>query len=242
MTVEAVNDAPELTLTAPDHGAAGAHQVDAISAAQASDIDSSQLGGATITLSGAQPNDRLDFEGYALHSENGRVMIGDTGIELVGGGYAAGTLILSGNAAPETYAAVLQSLVLESGDASGLAAGTRNISVTLRDSDGAISVPRSVEVVVDDPPPSHPEARGLTTASDAGATQDLAGSDILLLMADGAMEPGHETGSGWTEQIGAGGHATGAGSHAPIDLSQPGPDHIQPVDELQIDAARSHWT
>ncbi len=242
VTVEAVNDAPELTLTAPDHGAVGAHQVDAISAAQARDIDSSQLGGATITLSGAQPSDRLDFEGYALHSENGRVMIGDTGIELVGGGYAAGALILSGNAAPETYAAVLQSLVLESGDASGLAAGTRNISVTLRDSDGAISLPRSVEVVVDDPPPSHPEARGLTTASDAGATQDLAGSDILLLMADGAMDPGHETGSGWTEQIGAGGHATGPGAHAPIDLAQPASDHIQPVDGLQIDAARSHWT
>lgn len=241
VTIEAVNDAPELTLTAPDHGAAGAHQVDAIRLAQATDIDSSQLRGATITLSGAQPNDRLDFEGYAIHNENGRVMIGDTGIEVVGGGYAAGTLTLSGNAAPGTYATVLQSLVLESGDASGLAAGSRSISVTLRDSDGAVSSPRTVEIVVDDPPlHQQAEARGLTAASDT--TQDLAGSDILLLLAEGAMDPSHEAASGWTEQIDAGGNATTATSHASIDLAQPASDQIQSLDEFQIDAARSHWS
>jgi hypothetical protein len=242
VTIDAVNDAPELALTAAGHAEAGAHQADAISLAQATDIDSSQLGGATITLSGAQPNDRLDFEGYALYSENGRVMIGDTGIEVVGGGYAAGTLTLSGNATPETYAAVLQSLVLESGDASGLAAGSRSISVTLRDSDGAASSPRTVEVIVDDPPPTQAGAHGLTAAADSGTTQDLAGSDILLLMADGATDPSHETASGWTEQIDVGGDATTAASHASIDLAQPASDQIQPIDEFQIDAARSHWS
>ncbi|WP_262272912.1 Ig-like domain-containing protein [Microvirga yunnanensis] len=141
VTIDPVNDAPELSLTAPAHADASAHQTHAIGAARASDIDSPELGGATITLSGGQPNDRLDFDGYALHDQNGHVMIGDTGIEVVGGGYSAGTLTLSGHARPETYAAVLQSLVLESSDASGLAAGSRSISVTLRDSEGATSAP-----------------------------------------------------------------------------------------------------
>ena len=131
VTIEAVNDAPELALTSPDHAEAGAHHAQAIGGAQAEDIDSSHLGGATITLSGAQPGDRLDFEGFVLHEDNGRTMIGDTGIEVVGGGYAAGTgtLTLSGHATPEIYASVLEALVLESGDASGLAAGSRSIGV-----------------------------------------------------------------------------------------------------------------
>ena len=152
VTVEAVNDAPELALASPDHVEAGTHHAQAIGGAAAEDIDSSHLGGATITLSGAQPGDRLDVEGFVLHEDNGRTMIGDTGIEIVGGGYAAGTgtLTLSGHASPEIYASVLEALVLESGDASGLAAGSRSLGVVLVDSEGAASLERSVDVVVDD--------------------------------------------------------------------------------------------
>lgn len=238
VTIAAVNDAPELALTAPAHAEAGAHQADAIGLAQASDIDSPQLGGATITLTGGQPNDRLDFEGYVLHAEDGRVMIGNTGIEIVGGGFSAssGTLTLSGHAAPGTYAAVLQSLVLESENASGLAAGSRSISVTLRDSDGAVSTPTTVEVVVDDLPPGQAHA----PAADFGTTQDLAGSDILLMMAEGGTDPGHAATGTWTDQIGAN-DSTSTASHPPVDLHQPASDHIQPIDDLQIDTARSHW-
>jgi large repetitive protein len=243
VTIDAVNDAPEVLLTAPAHAGAGAHQADAIGLAQVEDIDSPQLGGATITLSGAQPNDRLDFDGYALHSENGRVMIGDTGIEVVGGGYAigTGTLTLSGNANPATYAAVLQSLVLESGDASGLTAGSRSIAVTLRDSDGAASISKTVEVIVDDPPPAQTEAHGLMAAADVGTTRDLSGSDILLLMADGATDPSHGAVGAWTEQIDASDASTTV-SHASANLDQPASDHIQPIDDFQIDTARSHWS
>lgn len=241
VTIDAVNDAPELTLAAPDHAEAGAHQADAMGVVEAKDIDSSQLGGATITLSGAQPSDRLDFEGFVLHEENGRVMIGDTGIEVIGGGYApqTGTLTLSGNAAPDIYSAVLQSLVLESGDASGLAAGSRNIAVTLLDSEGAASVPQTVEVLVDDPAPAPAEAQGFMALS-SGTTQDLAGSDIALLMANNATEPGQGAGA-WTDQIESS-DASAAAPHPSVDLDQPAADHIQPIDDFQIDTARANWS
>jgi hypothetical protein len=241
LTINAVNDAPELTLTAPVHAPAGSHQADAIGLVQAGDVDSSHLAGATVTLSGGQPGDRLDFDGYTLHIEDGRMVIGDTGIEIEGVGHAAGTLTLSGNARPETYAAVLGSLVLESGDASGLAAGSRSISVTLRDSDGATSVPKTVEIVVDEPTPSQTESTGLTADAGSGTTQGLSGSDILLLMTDGAIDPSHGAGGTWTEQIDANDASTTV-SHASLDLEQPAADHIQPIDDLQIDTARSHWS
>jgi hypothetical protein len=204
-------------------------------------VDSSHLAGATVILSGGQPSDRLDFDGYTLHIEDGRMVIGDTGIEIEGVGHAAGALTLSGNARPETYAAVLGSLVLESGDASGLAAGSRSISVTLRDSDGATSVPKTVEIVVDEPTPSQTESTGLTADAGSGTTQDLSGSDILLLMTEGAIDPSHGAGGTWTEQIDANDASTTV-SHASVDLEQPAADHIQPIDDLQIDTARSHWS
>ena len=240
VTVEAVNDAPELALASPNHVEAGTHHAQAIGGAAAEDIDSSHLGGATITLSGAQPGDRLDVEGFVLHEDNGRTMIGDTGIEIVGGGYAAGTgtLTLSGHATPEIYASVLEALVLESGDASGLAAGSRSIGVVLVDSEGAASLERSVDVVVDDV--AH--ASGLAAPMGASGTiQDLAGSDILLLMADGATDPSHGAGAAWTEQVDAG-DAAASGAHPVPDLDQPAADHIQPLDDFQSDASRVQWS
>ena len=240
VTVEAVNDAPELALASPNHVEAGTHHAQAIGGAAAEDIDSSHLGGATITLSGAQPGDRLDVEGFVLHEDNGRTMIGDTGIEIVGGGYAAGTgtLTLSGHATPEIYASVLEALVLESSDASGLAAGSRSIGVVLVDSEGAASLERSVDVVVDDV--AH--ASGLAAPMGASGTiQDLAGSDILLLMADGATDPSHGAGAAWTEQVDAG-DAAASGAHPVPDLDQPAADHIQPLDDFQSDASRVQWS
>ncbi|EIM29743.1 DUF4429 domain-containing protein [Microvirga lotononidis] len=243
VTIDAVNDAPELVLTGPSHAEAGAHHTSAVGLAQAHDVDSLQLGGATVTLTGAQAGDRLDFAGYLLHEENGRVMVGDTGIEVVGGGYASqtGTLTLSGHARPDVYSAVLQSLVLESADANGLAAGSRSIGVTLFDSEGSASTPKTIEVIVDEPPPSPIEAHGLMAAADTGTTQDLSGSDILLLMADGTIDPGHGTAGAWTDQIDIG-HSPEAAPHQPVELDQPVADHVQPIDNLQLESARTHWS
>jgi len=235
VTIAPVNDAPELSLTAAEHAEAGEHQAEVIGTAHATDIDSTQLGGAVITLSGAQPGDRLDLEGFSLHNENGRTMIGDTGIELVGGAYAGetGTLTLSGHASPETYAAVLQSLMLESGAQSGLAAGTRSIGVVLSDSDGAPSTRQSVDVVIDEAEPVAPQGQG------SDAAQNSAGSDIILLMADDEADMSHAATASWTEQIDS--DQSSPASDPVTTLDQPAADHIQTIDDLQVDASRMNW-
>jgi uncharacterized protein YjgD (DUF1641 family)/CTP:molybdopterin cytidylyltransferase MocA len=236
VTIDPVNDAPELTLIAAEHAESGDHQADAIGIVQADDIDSAQLGGAVITLSSAQPGDRLDLDGFTLHNENGHTMIGDTGIELVGGAYAGetGTLTLSGHASPETYAAVLQSLMLESGDQSGLAAGTRSIGVVLIDSDGAASTRQSVDVIVDQTEPVAPQGPGVDAA------QNGAGSDIILLMADEEAEMSHGATGSWTEQID--GDQSSIPSNSAAAFDQPTADNIQAIDDLQADASRMHWS
>jgi hypothetical protein len=241
VVVAAVNDAPDVVLAAPDHASAGAHQADALGGVQAQDIDSTHLGGATITLSGSQPSDRLDIDGFTLHVENGRMMIGDTGIELVGGGYSAasGSVTLIGNASPQTYAAVLQALVLESADASGLAAGTRSIAVTLFDSAGAASTPKTVDVVVDDvvlPGDAH----GFTAAT-ADPVHDNTGADILLLMADDGSDVTHAAMGAWTDQVEPGNVSDPAPSQT-SELDQPVADHVLVVDDFQADLGRANWS
>ncbi|WP_201859135.1 Ig-like domain-containing protein [Microvirga soli] len=236
VTINPVNDAPELILTSGDHADAGDRQADAFGSAHATDIDSTQLDGAVITLSGAQPGDRLDLEGFTLHSEDGRTMIGNTGIELVGGAYAGetGTLTLSGHASPNTYAAVLQSLMLESGEGEGLAAGTRSIGVVLFDSEGAASTRQTVDVVVDEAEPVPPQGQGFE------AMQNGTGSDIILLMADEGGEMNHVATVSWTEQI------DGDPSSNPSDpmttFDQPMADNIQAIDDLQVDTSRMNWS
>jgi len=241
VTANAVNDAPDLAVAGASPVDAGAHQADAFSLVEADDRDSARLGGATITLSGAQPGDSLDLDGYTLHVENGRMMIGDTGIEVVGGGFAAGTLTLSGQAPPETYAAVLQSLVLESGHASGLAAGSRTIAVTLFDSEGAASTQRSVDVIVDEAEPPPAPAHASAAAASSQQTQSDAGMDYLVLMSDDTQEAGASEAGSWTEQIDSDG-APEPGTQAAADFSQPAPDPGQGIDPLQVEANRVHWT
>ncbi|WP_414473150.1 DUF4429 domain-containing protein [Microvirga sp. M2] len=243
VTVTPVNDAPEVSLTAPGHSDAGSHAVSAIGGVQAEDVDSTHLSGATVTLSGGLSGDRLDFEGFALHHENGHVMIGDTGIELVGGGYdpATGSLSLSGSAPPDTYAAVLRALVLENPDGTGLAAGTRSIGVTLVDQEGAASVPKTVDVIVDDvaPGPGGPGGHGFAAASFEPA-QDHLGSDVLLLIAESGSETA-DAGGPWTEHLDQGpDHA--AVPHAPADLDHPGSDQIQPINDFHVEIGRVNWS
>jgi hypothetical protein len=244
VTIGAVNDAPELALTAPGHAEAGVHSADAFGTVQAHDIDSAQLGGATITLSGAHPDDKLDFEGFTLHDQGGHLMIGDTGIEVVGGGYdsSSGSLTLSGNASPETYATVLQSLVLDSGDASGLGAGTRSIGVTLFDQEGAASVERMVDVVVDAPAPVQMEAAhaDITAAGLAAPMQDNTAADLLLLMPETGNEATDSSTGAWTDQVDHGNVASDS-SHATTGLDQPPSDQIQPITDFHADIGRVSW-
>ncbi|MBO1079919.1 Ig-like domain-containing protein [Roseomonas haemaphysalidis] len=155
VTLAAVNDAPVLSLVAAPPAAGGTAEAPVLAQVQAQDVDSPQLGGAVVTLSGGQGGDHLGFDGFNLHRTDGHLMIGDTGIELLQGGFDAGSgrLVLHGAAPPETYAAVLQSMVLETAAPGGLVAGERSVSVQLQDSGGAESTWHSVTLAVQPPPP-----------------------------------------------------------------------------------------
>jgi hypothetical protein len=168
-------------------------------------------------------------------------MIGGTGIELVGGAYAdeSGTLTLSGHASPETYAAVLQSLMLEIGDRSGLAAGTRSIGVVLFDSDGASSAPQSVDVVVDEPEPMEAQGQGIGAAG-FETTYDGTYTDIALLTSDDGSDVSHESSGSWIELTD--GSSTPANTPPPIELDQPVSENVQIMDDFQADLGRVNWS
>jgi Ca2+-binding RTX toxin-like protein len=238
------NAPPELTLTAAEHSYAGAQQADAVGFVHAEDVDSPELGGATITLFQPQPGDKLDLDGFILRNEDGRTMIGDTGIEMVGGAYASGstTLTLSGHAPPETYAAVLQSLVLESGDGSSLTPGTRSIGVTLVDSAGAASTQKIVDIVIDDTQPTaQSDGEGFAAAAPPQTMQGTAGTDILLLMADdGSWANNGGTGS-WVDQTESS-DAPDTGSYSATEFDQPVSEPIQPLDDFQTELGRVNWS
>ncbi|WP_304119238.1 Ig-like domain-containing protein, partial [Mycolicibacterium bacteremicum] len=94
------------------------------------DADSSQLSGATVTITGADPGDQLTFTG-----SNG-----------ITGAYADGVLTLTGNASAAAYRAVLQSVSFTT-DATGLL-GLRTVTWSVTDDEGASSLPGVTEVVV----------------------------------------------------------------------------------------------
>jgi hypothetical protein len=226
VSIAAVNDAPTLVLSpAGQAGLAGAHGAALLGEARVADIDSAQLSGAVVTLGGARPGDSLDFDGHALHVAEGRSMIGDTGIELVNGGYdaASGQLTLRGAAAPEVYSALLRSLVLENAGPEGLAAGDRSVTVTVRDSEGAEAVRHSVTLAVEVPPPPSPPPEPAPEVDPQAAA-----AEAVVLAAQDAFA-GHA--ADWTGQLHAGPWAKAHPADAAMDpaahVTLPGEDlHI----------------
>ncbi|WP_120009542.1 hypothetical protein [Teichococcus vastitatis] len=255
LTMTAVSDAPVLELATAIHGAAGSDSTPALGGAQASDVDSTVLAGATIILAGALEGDQLDLAGFALASQNGRLMIGDTGIEVVGGAYDAGTgiLRLSGPATPGVYAAVLQALVLEN-STGALSAGTRTISVTLTDGGGAASAQQSVALAVGAANPDEVEGHSFVGTAASETMTGGTGADLFLISAGG----GHDIidgGTGaWTDQIelvaagapGAGTWTLEIETPAAVTLSQdqamafdqPVSGHIHFADGTEVDFSR----
>jgi hypothetical protein len=140
ITIDAVNDAPVLLVTQAAGTTAGAAAASLVGSVTATDIDGDPVAGAIVSLgAGHQPDDAIMVQGYALHAVGGRTMIGDTGIELVGGGFdsASGRLELAGAAPQATYQAVLAALVLVNANGGALEAGDRSITIALRDPSGA---------------------------------------------------------------------------------------------------------
>ncbi|WP_137176367.1 Ig-like domain-containing protein [Roseomonas sp. AR75] len=140
VTITPENDAPVLTLAAATEAATGQQRAVILADAAITDVDSPRMGSATVTLAGAEEGDGLVFEGYDIREEDGRSLLGDTGIAMTRA--PDGTVTLSGPAAAGTYERVLESLAIE--NPAGLSAGTRGIAVTLRDEDGAAAGTRSV--------------------------------------------------------------------------------------------------
>jgi hypothetical protein len=205
VSIAAVNDAPTLVLTLAAHpGQAGAPGALVLGGAHAADLDSARLSGAAVTLAGAQDGDSLVLDGYALHRTEGRTMIGDTGIELVHGGFNAGSgqLILHGVADPDTYSAVLQSLVLENAGPAGLATGSRSVTVAVRDSEGAEAVQQSLTLVVEPPPAwAEPATEAGPLAHHDPQADVMAASALVAQELDGAD---HAGASSWTDHVGDG--------------------------------------
>jgi hypothetical protein len=253
VTIAPVNDAPVLGLVAAPSEPGGLHEAQAFASVAVADVDNARMSGATITLGHGQVGDVLAFEGLELRQEGGRLMIGDTGIEVVGQGYdaATGSLVLRGAASPAAYQAVLQALVLENPQESGLAPGTRDIQVTLRDEAGASAAPQSVALAVA-ALPTEAAPRLFTGTSASEVMIGGAGVDVFTLAPHG----GHDSidgGGGWTDLIeitGAGGlHDAQAGwtlvvetpgvvvtetAHG-VQLDQPTAGHIQFADGSQAD-------
>jgi hypothetical protein len=131
-------------------------------------------------------------------------MIGDTGIELVHGGFNAGSgqLILRGAADPDTYSAVLQSLVLENAGPAGLATGSRSVTVAVRDGEGAEAVQQSVTLVVEPPPAwAEPATEAGPLAHHDPQADVMAASALVAQELDGAD---HAGASSWTDHVGDG--------------------------------------
>ncbi|MDO9713981.1 tandem-95 repeat protein [Paracraurococcus lichenis] len=191
VTLAAVNDAPVLDLGQPSHAMAGQAHASVTSDASIVDVDSVNLGGATITMTGGQAGDRLAFSGYNLVQSDGDTLLGDTGIKVATD--SNGQVTLSGQAPQHVYERAIEALSLEN-DQSGLASGTRSIGITLRDDAGAVGETRVVAVVVDPPPavpadplPDPAASPGPATAdsSQDGTAPSVAHDVVVATMGDG---------------------------------------------------------
>jgi hypothetical protein len=259
VTLSAGNDAPTLILASAPVAAVGQDRADVLADAAIADVDSPRMGGATITLSGAAAGDRLVFDGYAIRDQDGRSLLGDTGIEIARA--PDGTLTLAGAAAAETYERVLGSLVLE--NPGGLAAGSRGIAVTLHDADGAAAATQHVAVQVE---PSviaggapdavlHGTAGHDTFEGGVGRETMLggAGADLFLVDAGGGNDRIEGGGGSWIDTVavrGAGAPGEGGWTLAldgdfgmtqgdrAFDFAQPASGTLHFADGTQVELAQ----
>ncbi|PWS37353.1 hypothetical protein DFH01_10955 [Falsiroseomonas bella] len=259
VTITPENDAPTLTLHAAQVAAVGQERAALLGDAGIADVDSPRMGGATITLSGAEAGEQLVFEGYEVREQDGRSLLGDTGVEIARA--PDGTVTLAGTAEAGLYERVLESLAIE--NPTGLGAGTRGIAVTLRDAEGATAATQHVAIEVQ---PSFvaggaPDAVLQGTAGhdsfQGGAGSETMrggdGADLFLVMAGGGndrIEGG--TGSwidtvevrdagapgegGWTLVLDAD-FGTTQGERA-FDFAQPASGSVHFADGTQVELAQ----
>jgi hypothetical protein len=150
VTIEDLRNPPVIDLVIATPVAAGATGADLIGNATVTEPNGDAIVSATVTLGGGRDaSDRIVVTGHTVTADGGDLLIGDTGIRVVGGGLDAGTgvLTLSGTASASTYAAVLDALTLVKDGGGALAIGTRSVSVALTDATGEVAT-ESTSVIV----------------------------------------------------------------------------------------------
>ncbi|WP_372624038.1 hypothetical protein [Falsiroseomonas sp.] len=259
VTVTPVNDAPLLALGAAPQVAAGVERAAATGDASLSDEHGTRMGGATITLSGGEAGERLVFDGLEIRAVGGRLLIGDTGIEMDSA--PDGTVTLSGAAPMTTYEGVLEALAIE--NAGGLAAGTRSIGVTLRDEEGAAAATQLVALRVEPSLVAGGPADALLAGiaghdTFAGGTgnetmQGGAGADLFVIGMDGSRDRAEGGTGSWIDTVHVEGTGTpDAGSWTLVldgdpqavhgersfDFAEPVSGHIHFADGTQVELAQ----
>ncbi|WP_169747516.1 calcium-binding protein [Belnapia moabensis] len=237
ITITAVDDAPTLVLAASEPVAAGSAAALSTGGVSAADVDSAYLTGATVTLTGALLGDSLGISGFVITDRDGHQMIGDTGIEIIGGGFdaATGTLRLGGNASPGVYGAVLSSLVLESSDAAGLSAGTRTVGVAIIDDTGATSTVHSVALDVGGTTAVEVAGQSFTSTTASEALTGGEGADHFLLTLNGGHDTINGGGGAWTDQIDIVGAGVPDGVGWTLILDTPGATVLQQEQAFAFD-------
>jgi hypothetical protein len=200
VTVEDLLTPPVLDLVIATPVAAGATGADLIGTVTATDPDGDAIVSATVTLgAGRDASDRIVVSGHTLTTDGNDLVIGDTGIRVVGGGLDAGTgvLTLSGAASAATYAAVLDALTLVNAGGGALAIGTRSVSVTLTDATGeaatdATSLIVSSSVIAGDGTDQTLQGSNaadvIVGTSGDETLRGLAGNDLFLIEAGGGSD------------------------------------------------------
>jgi Ca2+-binding RTX toxin-like protein len=208
VAIAAVDDAPELQGATPTQVVGHSGEAHPLAGGTVADADSAFIGGATIEIGHLQSGDHIGVVGLTLHQqEDGRVMIGETGIEWrMSEGAGTARVELHGAAGAATYTQVLQAVTLENAQATGLAPGARDIAVTLRDSEGVASAPMTSQLQV--------QAGPLVGDGHDGRLQGGSGDDVFVGSAGHEVMVGGAGADHFTVLAGQGGDTIegGAGS------------------------------
>jgi hypothetical protein len=200
VTVENLRNPPVIDLVIATPVAARATWADLIGTVTVTEPDGDAIVSATVTLgAGRDASDRIVVTGHALTADGDDLLVGDTGIRVVGGGLDPGTgvLTLSGAASASTYAAVLDGLTLVNVGGGRLAIGTRSVTVTLTDATGEAASDATLLIVAssvisgdgtDQTLQGSNGADVIVGSSGNETLRGLAGNDLFLIETGGGAD------------------------------------------------------
>ncbi|WP_144186948.1 Ig-like domain-containing protein [Elioraea rosea] len=172
VTIAPIAEAPALAIASGSPAEAAAGEAALVSSAAIAEPDGEAIIGAVVMLgAGRHAGDRIVLDGLALVPDGEDVLVGDTGIRMVGGGFdaEAGTLRLAGAAAPEVYADLIERLTLIDADGGALETGPRSLSITLTDAGGDSTTERLSVLIGDE-----------VIESEGGVAEGGAGDDVIV--------------------------------------------------------------